>query len=133
MIVLRPHHGLCIRYFTGKGYSKDFVQNMSDLMGQLQPDTEIRLSVTKDYICRACPNMQGNQCTDNEKVLRYDEGVLEAIKEALSEEEFYESGEEKYYKLTYGRFQEFIETYIMETKRFDTICGDCSWGQICHK
>ena len=29
---LRPHHGLCIAFFEGKGYNQKFVENMTNVV-----------------------------------------------------------------------------------------------------
>ena len=33
MICLRPHHGMCLAYFEGKGYSDGFTVNMTEDAG----------------------------------------------------------------------------------------------------
>lgn len=32
MICLRPHHGMCLAYFEGKGYSDGFTVNMQKML-----------------------------------------------------------------------------------------------------
>ena len=36
MIRLRPHHGMCLAYFEGKGYSDDFTENMQHMLELLE-------------------------------------------------------------------------------------------------
>lgn len=43
---IRFHHGLCIGFFEGKGYSREFTENMTDVIEFLNrenPVTEITL------------------------------------------------------------------------------------------
>lgn len=121
MIHLRPHHGLCIRYFEGKGYSDSFVKNMTSLIEQLNSDTEIMLVCEKDEVCKCCPNHENKQCNFQDKVLRYDRSVLEAI------------GGREYDRMTYGQFHSRIQEQIMNENRFFQICGDCEWSELCHR
>jgi hypothetical protein len=57
MITLRPHHLLCIRNFIGKGYSKDFVDNMKSLINTLEenPNQKVLIKSGLDDICKKCP------------------------------------------------------------------------------
>ena len=56
VIPLRAHHGLCLRFFQGKGYSGAFVENMARKKAILEENPLVRLTDQADEICRACPN-----------------------------------------------------------------------------
>ena len=75
-ISLRAHHGLCLRFFQGKGYSGAFVENMARKKAMLEENPLVRLTDQADEICRACPNNLCGQCESAEKVRRYDRAVL---------------------------------------------------------
>ncbi|MCD7746473.1 MAG: DUF1284 domain-containing protein [Lachnospiraceae bacterium] len=70
-IALRAHHGMCLAYFEGKGYSEGFtahMQNMLDLFleeGENGKGPRVRLVTCPDEICTACPNCEkkGNLST----------------------------------------------------------------------
>lgn len=34
--LLRPHHGLCIHFYEGKGYNEEFTKKMDALINQIQ-------------------------------------------------------------------------------------------------
>lgn len=121
---LRPHHGLCIRFFEGKGYSEAFVENMKNVIATLENDSIIEITKGKDEICKACPNMVNGICTDHVKVSNYDQQVLDYIYQVLGE---------KINDLSYKRFQDYIEEAIMQSGKFESICGDCVYAEICHK
>ena len=83
-IPVRPHHGMCLAYFIGKGYSEGFSAHMEKMLHILEQDVSIRLVVSLDEICSACPNRQvtveasGAEkeiCEAQEKVYRYDHGA----------------------------------------------------------
>ena len=76
---IRPHHGMCLYFFEGKGYSEGFTKHMAEvkewLLGKNGP-ASLRLVGTTDEICSACPHNKGGSCESAEKVERYDAGVL---------------------------------------------------------
>ena len=59
---LRAHHGMCLYFFRGKGYSGEFVKNMSAMKAILEGNTEICLMDSADDICAACPNRLTEIC-----------------------------------------------------------------------
>ena len=82
-IPVRPHHGMCLAYFIGKGYSEGFSAHMEKMLHILEQDVPIRLVVSLDEICSACPNHQfltdeensgetKEICEAQEKVFRYE-------------------------------------------------------------
>ena len=65
---LRPHHGMCMAYFVGHGYSDGFSAHMASLLERLAPDTPIRLTSSTDAVCGPCPNNHGGLCSKPEQV-----------------------------------------------------------------
>ena len=51
-LLLRPHHGLCIQNFRGKGYSENFVREMAKIAAFLEenPKQEITLHTAADSV-----------------------------------------------------------------------------------
>lgn len=119
MIKLRPHHGLCLNYFEGKGYSSDFERHMQEVSDLLKKDTKICIADGADEICSACPNLQNGKCVSAEIVDHHDQAVLKKC------------GLEKGEELTYGEFQELVRGRILLPKKRREICGDCQWSSIC--
>ena len=58
IIPLRPHHGMCLAYFKGEGYSGGFTAHMAEMLKLFLSGKRIRLHVDTDEICSACPNNQ---------------------------------------------------------------------------
>ncbi|MCM1506806.1 MAG: DUF1284 domain-containing protein [Ruminococcus flavefaciens] len=112
---LRPHHALCIGFFEGKGYSREFTENMTEIIELLNgenPETEI--TTDSDIICRCCP------CTDcHEKALSYDMKVIEIC--GLSD------------KIKWEDLRHRVQKNIIKSGRLKEICGDCQWFYICEK
>ncbi len=116
---IRPHHALCLAFFRGKGYSEDFVINMTRVKAALEAGEQVCLVAGKDAVCAACPNWQGEQCETEEKVCRYDRAVLERC--AL------EPGQ----VLSYPELRAAADRQILQAGLREAICGDCQWTELC--
>ena len=115
---LRAHHGMCLYFFQGKGYSGQFVENMGKMKAVLEENPTIRLMDSPDDICAACPNKVTEPCA--EKASRYDREVLRRCGLSVGE------------RLPYREFsQKVIETILRPGIRPE-ICGDCQWSSLCH-
>ena len=121
MIVrLRPHHGMCLHYFQGKGYSGEFVRNMCHYKQLLETeDPFIELVTGTDDICARCPNNQNGRCISVDKVHTYDLQVLQAC----------ELGNGTI--LHYSQFAKLVHDRILTTDRREEICGNCQWNDLC--
>lgn len=115
---LRAHHGMCLPFFRGEGYSGAFVENMSRMQAILGENPPICLMDSADDICAACPNRQMENCA--EKASRYDREVLRRC--GLSAGQV----------LPYREFsRRVMETILRPGKRAE-ICGDCQWSSLCN-
>lgn len=122
MIDLRPHHGLCIRFFKKKGYSGEFTRHMEQTIERLQEKgAQIILVQEEDEICRKCPNFLEDGCKSKEKVCAYDDAVLKrtALKPGTP--------------MDYQAFQQTIGERIIDAGAMGEICADCGWAAICHR
>lgn len=117
---LRPHHALCIRFFRGKGYSKDFTDNMIKTIQRLNNGEEFTFATGMDTLCFRCPNNISGTCTSEKKVQHYDRKVSELLD--LKEGSL----------LDYQTLYQKISSAIMDKGLFDSICKDCSWQELCH-
>ena len=114
---IRAHHGMCLSFFQGKGYSGEFVENMSRMKAILEKNPEISLMNSPDDICAACPNRLTENCA--EKASRYDREVLRRCGLSVGE------------RLPYREFsRKVIETILRPGVRAE-ICGDCQWSSLC--
>ena len=114
---IRAHHGVCLYFFQGKGYSGEFVENMGKMKAILEKNPEISLMDSPDDICAACPNRLTENCA--EKASRYDREVLRRCGLSVGE------------RLPYREFsRKVIETILRPGKQAE-ICGDCQWSSLC--
>ena len=119
-VELRAHHGMCLAYFIGEGYSGGFTAHMGRVLAALTPDTPVRLTAAVDTVCAACPNNGGGVCVAGEKAAGYDRAVLERC--GLSE------GAE----LSFGAFTALVQERILGPGLRREICGGCQWDGICN-
>lgn len=71
VVNLRPHHLLCIRTFSGAGYSHEFIDNMHRVVSACKiPSQTIKIVEGLDDICACCPHNQGNLCIRNDDMAK---------------------------------------------------------------
>ncbi len=116
---LRPHHGLCMKFFIGKGYSGDFAENMGNIKTFLETnDPVIVISKGADSICRKCPNNCGGKCS-GEKADKYDRLVMELCGIKYGAE------------MLYSKYSSLVNENILSSGKLRSVCGDCKWFGIC--
>lgn len=118
---LRPHHGLCIHFYGGKGYSKEFTDNMSLLISGIVDSSIVTMSNQMDRICSCCPNNKLDKCVTAEKVQRYDDKVLRLCG--------FHYGD----KVSFKEFSDKIRTQILDKNMLYKVCSDCEWFCICSR
>lgn len=121
---IRPHHGMCLYFFEGKGYSNTFSEHMAQVKEELlQNNGEVLLELVTqtDDICGACPHNRNGKCETCEKVNVYDAGVLAYC------------GLESGQRITFRELETLVETKILQEGHGRKICGDCEWSSICHR
>ena len=114
---IRAHHGVCLYFFQGKGYSGEFVENMGKMKAILEKNPEISLMDSPDDICAACPNRLTENCA--EKASRYDREVLRRCGLSVGE------------RLPYREFSRKVTETILRPGVRAEICGDCQWSSLC--
>lgn len=120
-IMLRPHHGMCLAYFAGYGYSGDFTAHMRRMQETLKKGAVVRLVVKTDAICQACPNNIDGLCEKPDLVSRYDREVLSCC--GLNEET----------ELMFADFEKLVHEKVLKPGLRQKICGNCQWNELCGK
>lgn len=118
---LRAHHGLCIQFFEGKGYSDSFTSNMSNVINNINNDLYIQIVTNKDVICNGCPNLENDVCNSQHKVGEIDKKVLTLCgfkeNEIIKAKDFFQRVNEK----------------IIKANKLKEVCKNCEWLYICGK
>ncbi len=117
---IRAHHGMCLAFFQGKGYSDAFTQSMARTKQALMQNPLVCVVDQLDAICAACPNHDHGVCTDQEKVDEYDRQVLQRC------------GLEAGTTMPYFQFQSLVYEKILIPGKREEICGNCEWNGLCH-
>ena len=114
MIKLRPHHLLCTQGYSGKGYSREFVENMTEIVKSIKNEkVQVQLIFSEDDICSKCPNLSENNICKSDTVNIIDNKVIK-----------YFELEEKIYE--YESLIRYIKSHITK-EIMDDICGNCEW------
>ncbi|MBT9160333.1 MAG: DUF1284 domain-containing protein [Dehalococcoidia bacterium] len=77
---IRAHHLLCLLGFRGLGYSKEFTENMRNVLATaFSADTLLKIVDRCDAICASCPYREGSECVKKkdsaEKTWRQDQRI----------------------------------------------------------
>ena len=115
---IRPHHGLCLTFFEGKGYSEEFVQNMARIKERSGTNQIIEIVQTADQVCGSCPNSDG-RCKSQSKVGALDEKVISLC--GLVEGQ----------RMEFARFLALVEERILKTGKLGEVCSQCEWYSLC--
>lgn len=117
---IRAHHGMCIAFFQGKGYSNEFTSHMGEIIQKLENNPTIYISTQTDIICCRCPNNKQGLCETESKVIEYDRQVLRYC--GLSEGMI----------MPYADFKKAVYENILLPNKREKICGNCQWNELCH-
>lgn len=117
---IRAHHGMCISFFEGKGYSNEFTKHMAEIIHKLSKNAIVCISDETDIICEKCPNNKEGVCETADKVAEYDRQVL--LRCGLNVGDV----------ISFSDFQDKVFENIIYTGKREEICGNCQWSSICH-
>lgn len=118
-ILLRAHHGMCLAFFQGEGYSDLFVAHMGKILEQMQENPSLQIITHADVICEKCPNLENGSCNTPDLVLAYDQKVLSFC------------GLEEGTVLTWDTFSKLVSERILLQGKRKEICGACKWSELC--
>ena len=120
MILLRPHHLMCLLSFRGYGYSDLFTRNFKSIHSQVLSKCEntINLQITQyaDTICKPCPHRRGTGCKEQDKINSLDRAHSEALNIKHGDQ------------LSWKQAKQKIVANVNE-ETFHKICQQCSWKE----
>ena len=121
---LRGHNLLCIQGFVGKGYSPEFVANMTRAVESLDDAAEVVVIDEPDRLCSACPNLVESGCAlhgegTEHGIVHQDRDVMARLGVAAGE------------TLAWGEIVARIRARIAPDD-LDDICGACPWLPLGH-
>lgn len=116
---IRAHHGLCLYYFKGKGYSEEFVENMTDIKKNLAKNPPVLITDRADAVCTACPNHKDGLCATEDKVTEYDRQVLSRCNISPGD------------IMPFSEFEQLVQQNILISGKRKEVCGKCQWDALC--
>lgn len=119
IIQLRAHHGMCLIFFEGKGYSDTFTSHMGNILQQMQGNPSLHITTSADIVCEKCPNLENKCCNTSELVLEYDKKVLSFC--GLQGDSI----------IDWNTFSKLVAENILNPGKRSMICGNCEWNDIC--
>lgn len=121
-VKLRGHHLICLNFFSGEGYSLEFVENLKEVTKKVE-DTEVEICQGPDDVCKKCPYLKEESCY-------YDEDADEEIKamddKALSLLNLLPGSRIRWYQIS-KRLPEIFGQW------YESFCKDCDWRLACEK
>ncbi len=113
MFTFRPHHFFCTLGFQGKGYSKGFVDNFSQIKNDLTEETLITVTSKTDDICSPCPHRCSDVCATQQKIEKLDQAHAKAL-------DLKEGG-----RVTWREAQKRLAQLTLQDHK--NICQECQW------
>tara|TARA_Y100000310_G_C20464972_1_gene707171 strand:- start:475 stop:837 length:363 start_codon:yes stop_codon:yes gene_type:complete len=118
---LRAHHLLCKKYFQGKGYSDEFVENYYKVLEQLNSNPKIKVTNSPDILCSKCPHLKNNKCSkkpDSEiKVSKKDTKIINILGLTPNKE------------INVKKADELVNLNLNKLKE---LCKNCEWKEYCN-
>lgn len=119
-IKLRAHHGMCLAFFEGKGYSAAFTAHMAQVSERLRQENPMVTVVAEaDCICAVCPKLTDGRCEKADLTEHYDKAVLAFC------------GLAEHSTLPWREFTARVAERILSSGKQTGICGGCQWNAIC--
>lgn len=114
---LRGHHLICLNFFSGEGYSEDFIKNIYSIVRK----EKVEIVEGADDVCARCPYLKENKCSNNEYT---DEKIVFQDKAALKLLEC-KPGESTDWKTISSKLPQIIEEWKAH------FCRDCGYLKVC--
>ncbi len=123
MIKLRGHHLICLHFFSGEGFSDEFVNNLKDLRKRLTEGETINTGNQADDVCKVCGYLRNEKCLYNENA---DIEIVNMDKTAVTLLEVEQAANIKWQEIN-AKLPSIFKTWYMK------YCIDCDWLDICKK
>jgi len=121
MIRLRGHHLICLHFYRGEGYSKEYVKNLENVLNRAAEGEEIEVVECADDVCRACPTLQGEKCVAKPgmdvEIRKIDAKATKRLGVEVGSRVLWQE----------------IKAKVMSTPKewLETFCKGCDWEKVC--
>ncbi|GLI54110.1 DUF1284 domain-containing protein [Thermodesulfovibrio yellowstonii] len=118
MIYLRGHHLICLHFFTGEGYNKEFVENLHAVIGRVENENVFVIEGADD-ICKKCPYLINNVCKDEKEIGEMDKTALDSLNLKTMD------------NISWDEIKEKLPEFF--THWYEYYCIPCTYLKICSK
>jgi hypothetical protein len=122
---LRGHHLICLQFFRGEGYSAEFVENLTRVVGRAA-GTPALIVANADDVCAVCPELgPDRRCASDiagveDEIVRIDALALEVLGASPGE------------RISLAEARERLEGDAMGVGAWRvSACDGCSWESVC--
>lgn len=125
MLILRPHHILCLQGFQGHGYDSVFIKNLAAIHESVSknPDQIVQISCGIDDICEPCPNHREKICAKSEQAEKNIQAIDRIVLSLLDLPYLYIDSVRNIF--THAN-------RVLKTKNsVKKVCGSCEWREKC--
>ncbi len=123
MIKLRGHHLICLNFFSGEGFSDEFINNLKYIRKRLNEGETINTGHRADDICNMCEYLKNGKCLYNENA---DIEIQNMDKTAIALLKIEHATNLEWKKINSGLSSIFDNWYKW-------YCIYCEWLKICRK
>jgi|Deesub1362B_J571_1020462.scaffolds.fasta_scaffold00129_12 hypothetical protein len=119
---LRTHHLICLHFFKGEGYTKEYIENLKSILerAKREKQEEIEVVMGADDVCKPCPYLKDEICRKGEeRIAELDLLAMNLIK--------IKPGDRIRWEYTESKLPEIIGVW----KKY--ACFDCEYAEICSK
>ncbi len=118
---LRGHHLLCLHFFKGEGYDKNFVDNLRKVLERTGIE-EVDIVEGGDEVCRACSYFKDNLCHYNNRPNEYEIKALDTLALELLN---LKAGE----RISWSEIKSRLPEVFRNWK--EGACFECHWLEVC--
>lgn len=117
---LRGHHLICLHFFGGEGYSKEFVENLKSVLATAGR-RPVEIYEGPDDVCRKCFHLKNEVCgfsdCADEEIRKMDQRALDLLRAVCGTKALWEEIRQYLPRI----FGEWYTSY----------CRSCGWRKAC--
>lgn len=121
-VELRGHHLICLNFFQGEGYSKEFVDNLKSVLKKAK-ENAVLVVEGADNVCLFCPYLIRGECNykpqAEKEIKRLDELALKLLNIKKGE------------LISFNEISSSLPQILSLWKK--EACSDCDWKKVCQK
>ncbi|OGW40494.1 MAG: hypothetical protein A2Y97_10230 [Nitrospirae bacterium RBG_13_39_12] len=123
LLKLRGHHLICLHFFSGEGYSPEFVENLREILRESEDGKGIEVCKGADEVCKKCPYLKEEKCFYS---LNAEAGIREMDRRAVKL-----LGVKIGDRINWMGIWEKVPAIFVEWAK--EYCNDCDWRKVCER